>query len=240
MDNDVSVGNVWNSLKEWFRGTYLGAMFFNNMSFIVILVLIILFFLFLSSMVDVKDPEFEAEEHKYDDEPSIADPAFTAPLVPIKRMYIEPLESLAGMFDFKSNGEPVPASARNPIGLGGTATGLGTATATATAEGFQTTRDELSEYHKDCKTDFCILNNSTPEELERKCAALDNKDKCNATCCCGWVKYGGNEKSECVAGDHRNPTNYRTIDGAERDVDYYYFMTKCVRGSKCPMVDRLG
>lgn len=234
MDSDVSVGKVWNSFKEWFGGTYLGAIFFNNMTFIVILVLIILFFLFLSSMVDVKDPELEAEEHKYDDEPGIADPAFTAPLVPIKRMYIEPLESLAGLFDFKSNGEPVPASAS------AIAKAKAKATVTSTAEGFHPTRDELSEYHKDCKTDFCILNNSTPEELQRKCAALDNKDKCNASCCCGWVKYGGNEKSECVAGDHQNPINYRTIDGAERDVDYYYFMTKCVRGSKCPLVDRLG
>lgn len=88
---------------------------------------------------------------------------------------------------------------------------------------------------EECKDDFCVFNNKNPKYLNDKCAEIKDKNKCSSLCCCGWVKYAGMPgEGECVAGDAENPSNYRNIDGTERDVDMYYYMRKCVRGKNCP------
>jgi hypothetical protein len=100
-------------------------------------------------------------------------------------------------------------------------------------------RKELEDNHRNCRNVFCENNNKTPEYLEKRCREIDDKDSCMSKCCCGWVKYAGENVPKCVSGNASNPVMLHNLDGTERDVDYYYFMTKCVKGKNCPKEDRV-
>jgi hypothetical protein len=118
------------------------------------------------------------------------------------------------------------------------------------------TENELDKIHTKCSDSFCVMNQKSPEELERACNSITTRQMCGTKCCCGWTKYTGFEgdndptvvmntaeanvadpsgrsdgakiPGKCVAGNAKRP-----FDMNERDVAYYYYLGECVGGRGC-------
>ena len=115
---------------------------------------------------------------------------------------------------------------------------------------------ELENIHTKCSDDFCVLHNKSPKDLEEACNTISDQNICATKCCCGWAKHIGYEAEndmttkinsatakvaantdqkpgKCVAGNSKTPLNNYDIKNIPRDMEYYYYMGKCVGGTAC-------
>jgi hypothetical protein len=74
---------------------------------------------------------------------------------------------------------------------------------------------------------FCKSNSSSSTTLNQKCNQLTSSN-CGQTSCCVWTS-----DHKCVAGGAGGPTFNSDNKGKTKNLDYYYYETKCY-GSKCP------
>ena len=81
------------------------------------------------------------------------------------------------------------------------------------------TENELEKIHTKCSDSFCVLNQKSPEEIERACNSITTRQMCGTKCCCGWTKYTGFE------GDNDPVVTMNTA--------YYYYLGECVGGRGC-------
>lgn len=120
---------------------------------------------------------------------------------------------------------------------------------------------ELDKIHTKCSDSFCVMNQKSPEELERACNSITTRQMCGTKCCCGWTKYTGFEgdndptvvmntaeanvadpsgrsdgakiPGKCVAGNAQRPFDMKDANNNERDIAYYYYLGECVGGRGC-------
>ena len=123
------------------------------------------------------------------------------------------------------------------------------------------TEAELEKIHTKCSDSFCVMNQKSPEELERACNSITTRQMCGTKCCCGWTKYTGFEgdndpvvtmntaeanvadpsgrsdgakiPGKCVAGNAQRPFDMKDANNNERDIAYYYYLGECVGGRGC-------
>jgi len=123
------------------------------------------------------------------------------------------------------------------------------------------TENELEKIHTKCSDSFCVMNQKSPEEMERACNSITTRQMCGTKCCCGWTKYTGFEgdndptvvmntaeanvadpsgrsdgakiPGKCVAGNAKRPFDMKDANNNERDVAYYYYLGECVGGRGC-------
>jgi len=123
------------------------------------------------------------------------------------------------------------------------------------------TEAELDKIHTKCSDSFCVMNQKSPEELERACNSITTRQMCGTKCCCGWTKYTGFEgdndpvvtmntaeanvadpsgrsdgakiPGKCVAGNAKRPFDMKDANNNERDIAYYYYLGECVGGRGC-------
>ena len=73
---------------------------------------------------------------------------------------------------------------------------------------------------------FCDVNKGSSGSLDESCSRL-TRGNCNDTSCCVWTS---NQK--CTAGGIDGPTFNTDTNGATKQLDYYFFKSKCY-GTKC-------
>ena len=123
------------------------------------------------------------------------------------------------------------------------------------------TENELDKIHTKCSDSFCVMNQKSPEDLEKACNSLTTRQMCGTKCCCGWTKYTGFEgdndpavvmntaeanvadpsgrsdgakiPGKCVAGNAKRPFDMKDANNNERDIAYYYYLGECVGGRGC-------
>jgi hypothetical protein len=123
------------------------------------------------------------------------------------------------------------------------------------------TENELEKIHTKCSDSFCVMNQKSPEEMERACNSITTRQMCGTKCCCGWTKYTGFEgdndqtvvmntaeanvadpsgrsdgakiPGKCVAGNAKRPFDMKDANNNERDIAYYYYLGECVGGRGC-------
>ncbi len=123
------------------------------------------------------------------------------------------------------------------------------------------TESELEKIHTKCSDSFCVMNQKSPEDLEKACNSITERKMCGTKCCCGWTKYtgfeGDNDPSvrmntaeanardpsgrsadskipgKCVAGDSKRPFGMKDANNQDRDIAYYYYLGQCVGGRGC-------
>jgi hypothetical protein len=74
---------------------------------------------------------------------------------------------------------------------------------------------------------FCEKYRGSSDSLNKVCATLTDKN-CNSTSCC--VLVNG---KKCAAGNASGPTFNTDKNGKTKNIDYYYYQSKCY-GKKCP------
>jgi hypothetical protein len=74
---------------------------------------------------------------------------------------------------------------------------------------------------------FCESQRGSGGSLEKSCAKL-TKDNCNSTSCCVWTS-----DNKCRSGSAKGPTFNTDENGKTKNLDYYYFQSKCY-GAGCP------
>jgi hypothetical protein len=80
------------------------------------------------------------------------------------------------------------------------------------------------------EVDFCNKYKDDHQRLNRLCKGFD-KNSCNSTGCCVWVKEKNGEK--CFAGDRDGP-HYKSEKNNPLEIAYYFFKNKCFSGKeKC-------
>ena len=80
------------------------------------------------------------------------------------------------------------------------------------------------------EVDFCNKYKDDHERLNRLCKDFD-KNSCNSTGCCVWVKEKNEER--CFAGDKDGPY-YKTEKNNPLEIMYYFLKNKCFPGKeKC-------
>ena len=81
---------------------------------------------------------------------------------------------------------------------------------------------------------FCKKHETKPHKLNELCNNF-NKEGCNSTRCCVWVKHDGGE--ECVAGNIRGPTFYGTEESPLK-LHHHHYKGECIPGlNVCPSND---
>lgn len=242
-----SAGTTVSTGVDTFKGTSLGETFFKNITKIIIAV-----FILIGGIIYVDFAKNEMDS--------------PAPKTIQKTLSIEPNETLLGHDGFASLSDT------------GTGTGTGTGPTIPTDEpwsvpilsmkreltegfGAEYTQRELEKIHTGCRSDFCVIHNKSPEELEKSCNSISNEKVCSTKCCCGWTKFIGHEgdtdpvtvansekakkdgkeqkTGKCVSGNSKTPLNYKDVTNQERDIEYYYYMGKCVKGNNCQAKDQI-
>jgi hypothetical protein len=94
-----------------------------------------------------------------------------------------------------------------------------------TIEGLQNPPDTSIVMNK--SDAFCEKHRGSSGSLNDECAKLTDKN-CGATSCC--VLVNG---KKCAAGNADGPTFNTDSDGKTKNLDFYYYQSKCY-GSKCP------
>lgn len=123
------------------------------------------------------------------------------------------------------------------------------------------TENELDKIHTKCSDSFCVMNQKSPQDLEKACNSLTTRQMCGTKCCCGWTKYTGFEgdndpavvmntaeanvadpsgrsdgakiPGKCVAGNSKRPFDMKDANNNELDIAYYYYLGECVGGRGC-------
>lgn len=74
---------------------------------------------------------------------------------------------------------------------------------------------------------FCEANKESGGNLENSCGKL-TQGNCNSTSCCVWTS-----DNKCTSGNVKGPTFNTDENGKTKNLDYYYFQSKCY-GVGCP------
>jgi hypothetical protein len=216
-----------------FKGTTLGESFFRNIGAILVVVMILLGGIIYIDLAagDVAAAGASGAEHTE------------------KKLHIE-LNNLLGM-----------TSRTLPTDVPWTAPAISIRNELKEAFGSRYTDKELENIHTTCSDSFCVMNQKSPEELERACNSLSTKQMCGTKCCCGWTKYTGFEgdndptvlmntaeaniadpsrrsaeatvPGKCVAGNSKRPYDIKDAVNNDRDIAYYYYLGECVGGRGC-------
>jgi hypothetical protein len=248
-----SIGGFLSSSTETgvsaFKGTSLGESFFKNIGAIMVVVLIILGgIIYVDLAESAKKTAAESAKSSKGKGPAGANTNVTPsePKIIHKKVHIEPN---TGIDRALSNDVPwtVPAmSIQNEL-----------------MEGFGSayTELEMEKIHTTCNDSFCVMNQKSPEEMERACNSIKTKQMCGTKCCCGWTKYTGfegdndpavvmntaeanakasngiseNSKTpgKCVSGNSKRPYDIKDEQNREKDIAYYYYLGECVGGRGC-------
>ena len=229
-----TAGSTYSSGVNTFKGTSLGESFFKNMSSIFITVLIL-----IGGIMYI---DF-AKEH--DNSHSIT------PDTIHKTVTLEPAVTMGvGGGDFIGN---VVREKTRHISDKDAWTAPIKSIQAELIEGFgaEFADRELEKIHTNCNDSFCIMYNKSPQDLEKACNTISNKSLCDAKCCCGWAKFTGYESEtdptrmknnmidskqldgKCVSGNSKKPLITRDEKNEERDLEYYYYMGKCIGGRTC-------
>lgn len=229
-----TAGSTYSSGVNTFKGTSLGESFFKNMSSIFITVLIL-----IGGIMYI---DF-AKEH--DNSHSITPDTIN------KTITLEPAVTMGvGGGDFIGN--VVREKTRHISDKDAWTAPIKSIQAELT-EGFgaEFADRELEKIHTNCNDSFCIMYNKSPQDLEKACNTISNKSLCDAKCCCGWAKFTGYESEtdptrmknnmidskqldgKCVSGNSKKPLITRDEKNEERDLEYYYYMGKCIGGRTC-------
>ena len=94
-----------------------------------------------------------------------------------------------------------------------------------TIEGLQNPPDTSIVMNK--SDAFCEKHRGSSGSLNDECAKLTDKN-CGSTSCC--VLVNG---KKCAAGNADGPTFNTDSNGKTKNLDYYYYQSKCY-GPKCP------
>lgn len=246
-----TVGGFFSSSAESgvtaFKGTSLGESFFKNIGAILVVVMILLGGIIYIDLVKADRGKGVAGSA------GVADSAETAGVVE-KKVYIEPNTGIAtaaaaGTERFLPTDVPwtVPTiSMRNEL---------------KEAFGTAYTEAELEKIHTKCSDSFCVMNQKSPEKIERACNSITTRQMCGTKCCCGWTKYTGFEgdndpavvmntaeanvadpsgssdgakiPGKCVSGNSKRPFDMKDANNNDRDIAYYYYLGECVGGQGC-------
>jgi hypothetical protein len=235
-----TVGGFFTSTAEsgvsTFKGTSLGESFFKNISAILVVV-----FILLGGILYI---EFASSS-------ATSAAGVTGETAPKKEyvdrtVYIEPNTGL-------------DAARALPTDVPWTVPTLSIRNELKEAFGSKYTEAELENIHTKCSDKFCVMNQKSPEDLEKACNSVTSRTMCGTKCCCGWTKYVGFEgdndptvvmntaeanvadpsgesakvPGKCVAGNSKTPFGSVNNQNQARDIDYYYYLGPCVGGRGC-------
>lgn len=219
-----------------FKGTSLGESFFKNLGAILVVVMIL-----LGGIIYI-DLASEAKN-------TGAGAGAAAAATTEKKLHIEPNTLLE------------PSSRSLPTDVPWTAPAISIRNELKEGFGSRYTEQEMEKIHTTCNDSFCVMNQKSPEELERACNSITTKQMCGTKCCCGWTKYTGFEgdndptvvmntaeanvadpslrsaeaivPGKCVAGNSSRPYAIKDANNNDRDIAYYYYLGECVGGRGC-------
>jgi hypothetical protein len=215
-----------------FKGTSLGESFFKNIGAILVVVFILLGGIIYIDLAASGGSGGGA----------------SAPTVVEKKLYIEPNTSIG-------------SSRVLPTDVAWSAPAIQMQNELREGFGSAYTEAEMEKIHTSCSDSFCVMNNKSPEELERACNSVTTKQMCGTKCCCGWTKFVGFEgdndptvtmntaaanvadpsgrsaeaiaPGKCVSGNAKRPYQIKDANNNDRDIAYYYYLGQCVGGRGC-------
>jgi hypothetical protein len=216
-----------------FKGTSLGESFFKNIGAILVVV-----FILLGGIIYI---DLAASGGG-------GGGGASAPTVVEKKLYIEPNTSIG-------------SSRALPTDVAWSAPAIQMQNELREGFGSAYTEAEMEKIHTSCSDSFCVMNNKSPEELERACNSVTTKQMCGTKCCCGWTKFVGFEgdndptvtmntaaanvadpsgrsaeaiaPGKCVSGNAKRPYQIKDANNNDRDIAYYYYLGQCVGGRGC-------
>jgi hypothetical protein len=217
-----------------FKGTSLGESFFKNIGAILVVV-----FILLGGIIYI---DLAASGG------GGGGGGASAPTVVEKKLYIEPNTTIG-------------SSRALPTDVAWSAPAIHTQNELREGFGSAYTEAEMEKIHTSCSDSFCVMNNKSPEELERACNSVTTKQMCGTKCCCGWTKFVGFEgdndptvtmntaaanvadpsgrsaeaiaPGKCVSGNAKRPYQIKDANNNDRDIAYYYYLGQCVGGRGC-------
>ena len=221
-----------------FKGTSLGESFFKNIGAILVVV-----FILLGGIIYIDLAASGGGSGSGD-----SGGGASAPTVVEKKLYIEPNTSIG-------------SSRALPTDVAWSAPAIHTQNELREGFGSAYTEAEMEKIHTSCSDSFCVMNNKSPEELERACNSVTTKQMCGTKCCCGWTKFVGFEGDndptvtmntaaanvadpsgrsaeaiapvKCVSGNAKRPYQIKDANNNDRDIAYYYYLGQCVGGRGC-------
>ena len=236
-----TVGGFFSSSAETsvssFKGTSLGESFFKNITAIIVVVFILLGGI-LYIELGAPGASTGGPKKEYID----------------KTVHIEPNTGLNA-----AGGGGAAESRALPTDVPWTVPALSIRNELKEAFGTKYTDAELENIHTKCSDKFCVMNQKSPEDLEKACNSVTSRMMCGTKCCCGWTKYVGFEgdndptvvmntaqanaddpsgasatvPGKCVAGNSKTPFDRVDTQNQARDIDYYYYLGQCVGGRGC-------
>lgn len=240
-----TIGGFFSSSAESsvssFKGTSLGESFFKNISAIIVVV-----FILLGGVLYI---EFANSSH------AGALGAATGP----KKEYIDKTVHIEPNTGLNDDAAASTESRALPTDVPWTVPTLSIRNELKEAFGTKYTDAELENIHTKCSDKFCVMNQKSPEDLEKACNSVTSRMMCGTKCCCGWTKYTGFEgdndptvamntaqanaddpsgasatvPGKCVAGNSKTPFDRVDNQNQARDIDYYYYLGQCVGGRGC-------
>jgi len=233
-----TVGGFFSSSAETsvssFKGTSLGESFFKNITAIIVVV-----FILLGGILYIEFANGSGKKEYID-----------------KTVNIEPN---TGLSEGGITGSDAAGSRALPTDVPWTVPALSIRNELKEAFGTKYTDAELENIHTKCSDKFCVMNQKSPEDLEKACNSVTSRMMCGTKCCCGWTKYVGFEgdndptvamntaqanaddpsgasatvPGKCVAGNSKTPFDRVDNQNQARDIDYYYYLGQCVGGRGC-------
>ena len=248
-----SVGGFFSSTAESgvtaFKGTSLGESFFKNIGAILVVVMILLGGIIYIDLANGSGSGSGAGAGG--DEGSTGSTGVVE-----KKVYIEPNTGIASA--------PAATATANrvlPADVPWTVPAISMRNELKEAFGTAYTEAELEKIHTKCSDSFCVMNQKSPEEIERACNSITTRQMCGTKCCCGWTKYTGFEgdndptvvmntaeanvadpsgrsdgakiPGKCVSGNSKRPFDMKDANNNDRDIAYYYYLGECVGGQGC-------
>lgn len=249
-----SVGGFFSSTAESgvtaFKGTSLGESFFKNIGAILVVVMILLGGIIYIDLANGSGAGAGGDGGSTGSTGVVE-----------KKVYIEPNTGIA------SAPAPVAADTADtanrvlPDDVPWTVPAISMRNELKEAFGTAYTEAELEKIHTKCSDSFCVMNQKSPEEIERACNSITTRQMCGTKCCCGWTKYTGFEgdndptvvmntaeanvadpsgrsdgakiPGKCVSGNSKRPFDMKDANNNDRDIAYYYYLGECVGGQGC-------
>jgi hypothetical protein len=246
-----TVGGVFSSTAEsgvsMFKATSLGESFFKNISAILVVV-----FILLGGILYIEFASSSGSAGVTGAAPGTKGAAAGPKKEFVdKTVYIEPNTGL--------DAGAAAGTRALPTDVPWTVPALSIRNELTEAFGSKYTEAELENIHTKCSDKFCVMNQKSPEDLEKACNSVTSRTMCGTKCCCGWTKYTGFEgdndptvvmntaeanvadpsgqsskvPGKCVAGNSKTPFDRVDNQNQARDIDYYYYLGQCVGGRGC-------